>query len=322
MPKVSIIIPNYNYRRYLPQRLDSVFSQTFTDYEVIFLDDHSTDGSSAYLEEMARQHHVKAYIANRTNTGNPFIQWQKGIERCEGEYIWIAESDDYCSSRFLESLVPLLEARPDAAYAMCGSDIVDQDGAPLNKNYDIWKQEDGQAFLYPSRTYLSHCLLWRCTAYNASMVVFRKDAYLRTDRQMSALRYSGDWLFWIKMAEQGSVIVLHSRLNCFRRHTTSVTAKVAGNEKQLREKLYICSYMLDRHRFGFYRETLAKGHLYKEITRSHTDKNTRHDMLQRMKKYGVTPRAYIFERAMKGLHALLPFIPIPRHDPPSGIRIR
>ena len=44
MPKVSIIVPNYNYRKYLPQRLQSIFEQTFTDYEVILLDDCSTDG--------------------------------------------------------------------------------------------------------------------------------------------------------------------------------------------------------------------------------------------------------------------------------------
>ena len=53
MKKVSIIIPNYNYLKYLPQRLDSVFKQTFTDYEVILLDDSSTDGSAEYLTHIA-----------------------------------------------------------------------------------------------------------------------------------------------------------------------------------------------------------------------------------------------------------------------------
>ena len=56
MKKVSIIIPNYNYLKYLPQRLDSVFKQTFTDYEVILLDDSSTDGSAEYLREQAICH--------------------------------------------------------------------------------------------------------------------------------------------------------------------------------------------------------------------------------------------------------------------------
>ena len=53
MPKVSIIVPNYNYSKYLPQRLQSIFEQTFADFEVILLDDCSTDDSRQYLQQFA-----------------------------------------------------------------------------------------------------------------------------------------------------------------------------------------------------------------------------------------------------------------------------
>ena len=53
MPKVSIIVPNYNYALYLPKRMESILGQTFSDYEVILLDDCSTDGSQKYLEQYA-----------------------------------------------------------------------------------------------------------------------------------------------------------------------------------------------------------------------------------------------------------------------------
>lgn len=56
MPKVSIIVPNYNYVRYLPKRIESIVQQTYTDYEIILLDDCSTDGSQTYLENVPNTH--------------------------------------------------------------------------------------------------------------------------------------------------------------------------------------------------------------------------------------------------------------------------
>ena len=68
MPKVSIIVPNYNYRKYLPQRLQSIFEQTFTDYEVILLDDCSTDDSAQYLQQFASHPKVSHLILSETNS--------------------------------------------------------------------------------------------------------------------------------------------------------------------------------------------------------------------------------------------------------------
>lgn len=142
MKKVSIIVPNYNYLKYLPQRLDSVFKQTFTDYEVILLDDSSTDGSAEYLREQAICHpQVTHCVLNEKNTGNPFMQWEKGISLSRGEYIWIAESDDYCKPDFLERMVSLLDTNPDASYAMCGSNLVDGLDKPILDDYDKWPQK-------------------------------------------------------------------------------------------------------------------------------------------------------------------------------------
>ena len=172
MPKVSIIIPNYNYKQYLPKRIDSVLHQTFDDYEIILLDDNSTDGSKEYLQNISKHSKVSACILNDKNTGNPFVQWQNGIQYAKGEYIWIAESDDFCAPSFLEEMVSLLDSTPSASFAFCGSYIVDENCQFIKKNFDTWKLEDGKAFLYHSQDFLKHYLLWRCTSYNASMVLF------------------------------------------------------------------------------------------------------------------------------------------------------
>lgn len=322
MPKVSIIIPNYNYKQYLPKRIATVLHQTFDDYEIILLDDCSTDGSKEYLQEIAKHPKVSTCILNEKNTGNPFVQWQKGIQYAKGEYIWIAESDDYCDPSFLEEMIALMELHPNASYAFCGSHIVDENDKFIPKNFDTWKQEDGKAFLYHSQDFLKHYLLWRCTSYNASMVLFRKKKYENIQMDFSALRYSGDWLFWIKMAEKGDVIILHKRLNYFRRHSASVTIKANGGEKQLRERIKIYTYLLKHHDFGTYRNTLAKGCLYKDVKRAKLDDNTQKGLLCQVASLGGNKSAYIIERIAKTLHSLIPCIVTPRQDSSKGKRIK
>lgn len=322
MPKVSIIVPNYNYKKYLPKRLESIVRQAFNDYEIILLDDHSTDGSQELLIDFANKKQIKHCIINSTNTGNPFAQWKKGIELAEGEYVWIAESDDYCTPNFLAELLPLMDANPSAAFALCGSHLIDGNEKPIHKNFDTWIQEDEKAYLYTSQEYLKHHLLWRCTSYNASMVLFRKCFYQQINFDFSTLRYSGDWLFWIKMAEKGNVILLHKRLNYFRRHPTSVTAQVNGRAKQLRERLIIYAYLLGHHNFGWYRNSLAKGCLYKDIKRSNLDEATRNKFEEKLKEMGIGYSDYCLERIMKTLHSFLPFIVVPRKDNIKGKRIK
>jgi cellulose synthase/poly-beta-1,6-N-acetylglucosamine synthase-like glycosyltransferase len=92
MPKVSVIIPNYNHARYLRQRIESVVGQTYQDFEVILLDDCSTDESRSIIDEYARDPRVRIEF-NQKNSGNTFKQWNKGVKLARGEYVWVAESD-------------------------------------------------------------------------------------------------------------------------------------------------------------------------------------------------------------------------------------
>ena len=66
-PLVSVVIPNYNYARYLTRRIESVLQQTFTDYELILLDDASTDGSVEVLERYRGHEHVSQLVVNGEN---------------------------------------------------------------------------------------------------------------------------------------------------------------------------------------------------------------------------------------------------------------
>src|SRR5207249_4277778 len=84
-------------------RLDSIFNQTFQDFEVILLDDASTDNSMDVLEKYAGRGDVQI-LRNEHNTGSPCKQWLKGIDLARSDILWIAESDDICACEFLQTL--------------------------------------------------------------------------------------------------------------------------------------------------------------------------------------------------------------------------
>src|SRR5712692_6211638 len=127
MPTVSVIIPSYNHARFLRQRIESVLRQTYQDFEVILLDDCSTDDSRSILSEYAGDPRVRMEF-NEVNSGSTFKQWNKGVRLARGEYVWIAESDDYADPHLLEKLVSRLDAEPSTVLSYCRSWRVSADG--------------------------------------------------------------------------------------------------------------------------------------------------------------------------------------------------
>ena len=94
MPKVSIIIPNYNHATFLERRIEGVLNQSYKDWELIILDDASTDDSRSIIERFAQKHPPIQTVFNQKNSGGPFPQWNRGAEMAKGDYLWFAESDD------------------------------------------------------------------------------------------------------------------------------------------------------------------------------------------------------------------------------------
>src|SRR6266404_1554100 len=225
MPNVSVIVPNYNHARFLRQRLDSILAQSFQDFELILLDDCSTDDSRTILEEYARDPRVRLEF-NELNSGSPFKQWNKGVGFAQGRYVWIAESDDYADPRLLERLVPLLDSDPAVTYAYCRSWRVTEGDQPdgfgdfylTHLDPSRWTTDyyaDGHD---ECRDYFIH----QNAVPNASGVVFRRDIYERVGGADESLRLCGDWKLWAAMALTGKVAYIAEPLNFFRFHNRSV----------------------------------------------------------------------------------------------------
>ena len=105
---ISAIIPNYNYENFMFERLYSILYQSEKINEIIILDDCSTDNSRELIDEIVLK--LSPFINirkvyNKSNSGSAFKQWKKGFLEAKGDYVWIAEADDYCESTFLENIV-------------------------------------------------------------------------------------------------------------------------------------------------------------------------------------------------------------------------
>ncbi|WP_316810410.1 glycosyltransferase family 2 protein [Pedobacter heparinus] len=220
MPKVSVIIPNYNHAAFLVQRIESVVNQSFQDFEVILMDDCSTDHSKTIIEQYRSHPKVSLIVYNEENTGSTFKQWEKGISLSKGEYIWIAESDDWCELNLLEYLVDGIEKDENCVISYCQSYCV-QDENKINwVSHDHYLSEitDGNAFM-------KNRMLLHNPIYNASMVLWKRDFFPKISPEFKNYKLCGDWFFWMDLCRQGKVHISGRLLNYFRKHENDVSGK-------------------------------------------------------------------------------------------------
>jgi glycosyltransferase involved in cell wall biosynthesis len=247
MSTVSVIIPNYNHARFLPRRIESVLRQTFRDFELILLDDCSTDDSRSILSQYGVDPRVRIEF-NEANSGSTFKQWNKGVRLARGEYVWIAESDDYADERLLGRLVAVLDADPTVMFAYCRSWRVTEDDQ--KNGFSDWYFH----YLDPARWTADFFAegAEECRNYfvyanpvpNSSAVVFRRARYERVGGPDETLRLCGDWKLWAAMALQGRIAYLSEPLNYHRSHGASVRSKSLQGRLDVVERLQVIRWIL------------------------------------------------------------------------------
>ena len=250
MAKVSVIIPNYNHSKFLPQRIESVLNQTYQDFELILLDDCSPDNSCEILESYRTNSKVSHIVFNTKNSGSTFKQWEKGIGLTTGDYIWLAESDDYCEPNFLSDLVSILDSHPNVGIAYSQSRSVDQHNKPLNswiKQTDIFSPNIwNSSFIADGNVAITNFLIHRNIIPNASAVVFRKSVYKSTSGIDTSMALNGDWLLWVKMLEISDLAYCVKELNYFRQHNNKATGINTRNYNGLKELFELYVYIRDK----------------------------------------------------------------------------
>ena len=178
--KVSVIIPNYNYENFIIERIDSILNQTYPIYELIILDDKSTDNSVKVINDKIKTiKDVKVrFIENEKNTGSPFSQWQKGISLVEGDYFWIAEADDSAHPKFLETTMAAFDnekvilSYTDSARIDENNDLIRENSQDLYNIYNTKRWD--KPYINKGTDEIINYLSITNTILNVSGVVWKK----------------------------------------------------------------------------------------------------------------------------------------------------
>jgi glycosyltransferase involved in cell wall biosynthesis len=249
MLKVTVITPNYNHARYLPERIDSVLNQTFQDFELIILDNASTDNSREVIESYTSDPRVRA-IYNAENNGSAFRQWNLGLSHAKGEYIWFAEADDYADPSFLETLVDRLDRHPRAGLAFCQSWGVEGDGKLfdyLGIRYHNLSSHWNLDYVNSGHDECVNYLFWHNMIPNASAVLLRRSILERVGGPPDDMFICGDWITYINMLAHSDIAFVSAHLNYFRHHESTSRSRHAQRGIPARETQRVQRVLLDRY---------------------------------------------------------------------------
>ena len=244
--EVSIIIPNYNHALYLQQRIHSVLHQTFQDFELIILDDCSTDNSREIIEKFRGHPRISQIIYNEKNSGGVFKQWIKGIENAKGEYIWIAESDDFAAENFLEETLKIIKQDASLGMVFTDSNTVDSQGnflttTAVSKAVSYSNLETFENII--DRENIAQFLISEMIIENASCVLFKKEELLNIDFDvLEEFTNTGDRFVYVGIALAAKIKFVPKPLNFMRSHENNTTKKSLENGNIHKDRLRVLNY--------------------------------------------------------------------------------
>lgn len=268
--KVSVIVPNYNHARYLVDRLESIYQQSYTNFEVLLLDDGSTDESVAILKSYQEKYPEKTQLLlNTQNSGSPFSQWLHGISAASGDVIWIAESDDWCDHDFLAKLLPFFHDE-SVMLAYCNT-VFMQDG---KKIWDIqsylqaFPLDFTKSFVISAPEFVKQVMYCKNAIPNASSALFRKPLDTTFLDQAKNFKLCGDWYFYLSFLRGGVVAYCADTIDYYRIQQKSTSLLVQKTPAYYQEQYAIMEYTLSAY-------TLTQAHRdkkYQDITREFQEK--------------------------------------------------
>lgn len=246
---ISVVVPNYNYARFLYQRIYSILYQNVKINELIILDDCSSDNSRDVIDDIYDNLHSiisMKKVYNDTNSGSPFKQWSKGFSLAKSEYVWISEADDYSSKDFLKEVVKPMIVDKEVVLSYCDTSYIDVDGVVVNKSVkslvDIMKTGHfNKTYVNDGIDEIKNYLFLNCTIANVSSVVFKNDDYSSELLRAGEFKQCGDWYFYFTVMKRGKVSYNAINYNKCRLHgtnsTTSLKKKIHFEEIKIMQNI-------------------------------------------------------------------------------------
>ena len=218
-PTISVLMPVYNAERYLNESLSSILQQTFTDFEIIVINDGSNDSSLSILEAIAQQD-SRVTILSRPNTGIVGAL-NDGLEICTGKYIARMDADDLCRSDRFELQVNKMESEPDLVALGSCAVAIDPDGDALGEASVPLTHNDIE----------SQHLKGIASIYHPAVMV-RRDIYCQLGGYRQPAWPAEDLDLWLRLAETGQVANLPEPLFIWRRTLDGIVASSQTCQKK------------------------------------------------------------------------------------------
>ena len=222
LPKVSICIPTYNCETYIADAIKSALNQTYTNFELIVIDNHSTDGTEQIVRAIADSR--LRYFQNETNIGM-VRNWNRCIQLAKSEYIVVLSADDQLLPSMVQKSVSVLEKNRNVGLVFSSCYHIDKKGEIIKKLQPYKNNEvfDGTAFL-------EHHILGNFV-YTPTVMV-RKSCYEKLGGFDVALRHVFDWEMWLRIEMIYDVAYISEPLALYRVHDKS------GSSLMTQELLY------------------------------------------------------------------------------------
>lgn len=226
-PRVSVLLTCYNHLAYLPAAFQSVLEQTCSDWEIVAIDDGSTDGSREWLRQRADR---ATLVFNEPNLGT-YASLNRALEHATGELIAILNDDDLWAPTKLERQIALLDRRPKVGLVHTDGGFIDGEGRPMPGTplgFEFPRTETGDVLLdllYANKIIASAALVRR--ACFEQLGGFNPDYF-----------GSGDWEMWLRIAERWGIGFCAEPLTFYRVHGENASHKldrIWQDDQRLRE---------------------------------------------------------------------------------------
>lgn len=280
-PQISIIIPIYNVERYLRQCIDSILAQTFTDFELLLIDDGSPDGCPAICDEYAEKD-ARIRVFHKQNGGVTSAR-NKGLNNANGNWIIYIDGDDWIEPTYVEELYNAA-INNEADIAICGFRFVYEDGSSVIEHPTIW-DDNKQASL---NRYIASIWTTACGTIQKSSLY--KDNGVQSPKDLT---FCEDFHLMVRLCYFANKVVSIDRpLYNYRQRSSSIVHSL--NDKTWRDELSTYLEIIDFFRNQGKLETYKKVMAWRTLKTSNgmTLDLSRFD---EFKKYNPDKKDYIWD---------------------------
>ncbi|WP_425915738.1 glycosyltransferase [Pseudomonas sp. GWSMS-1] len=244
-PLLSVIIPAYNYGRFLKQTISSVLDQGYDDIEILVLDNASTDGTPEVVASFAKESCVR-YLRNSRNVG-PSYNVLNGIQIAQGRYLSILMADDYYNPGYLSRLLPRLQQKPKAVVGYTSIRWVNEQGQALvaprhpgyrSEDYDGGRNEVAELLIHDN--YIP-----------PSAALIQREPFLQVWRRDPQLNGAGDWLSMLQVAEKYPDFIFLSEPGVtYRSHAAQLSTEFYSSSAPLADHIRLVEGVFERNAEG------------------------------------------------------------------------